>query len=171
MLANLGTTATKALRRSVPTAPVRVACRTIAILVPRPPESIRDYVWQDLELSLERLVHTMIVVDCLAAPWLSRGQRPNAVKTSVLAIGGRIGTLPFGEVDSHIEAAMRKKPFNRELAKDNPKRFFDLPQQIVDETLLTRGEKIATRQSMAPNHPRGVECIRRRNADAGSFFR
>lgn len=50
----------------------------------------------------------------------------------------------FGEVDSHVETAVRKKPFNRELAKDNPERFFDRPQQIVDETLLTRGEKIAT---------------------------
>ena len=46
--------------------------------------------------------------------------------------------------DSNVETAVRKKPFNRELAKDNPERFFDRPQQIVDETLLTRGEKIAT---------------------------
>jgi hypothetical protein len=50
----------------------------------------------------------------------------------------------FDEVDSRIEAAVRKNPCNRELAKDNPERVFDRPQQIVDETLLTRGEKIAT---------------------------
>ena len=39
---------------------------------------------------------------------------------------------------------MKQKPFNRDLAKDNPDRFFKSPQQIVDEKLLTRGEKIAT---------------------------
>ena len=39
---------------------------------------------------------------------------------------------------------MTQKPFNRELAKDNPDRFFETPQQIVEETLLTRGEKAAT---------------------------
>jgi hypothetical protein len=43
-----------------------------------------------------------------------------------------------------IEAAVMQKPFNRDLAKDNPDRFFENPQQIVKETLLTRGEKIAT---------------------------
>ena len=37
-----------------------------------------------------------------------------------------------------------QKPFNRDLAKDNPNRFFESPQQIVEEKLLTRGEKIAT---------------------------
>ena len=63
MLANRGTIVAKALRRSVPPAPIRLACRTIAILVARLPESIRDYVWQDLELRLERLVHTMIVAE------------------------------------------------------------------------------------------------------------
>lgn len=39
---------------------------------------------------------------------------------------------------------MTQKPFNRDLAKDNPDRVFESPQQIVEETLLTRGEKIAT---------------------------
>lgn len=39
---------------------------------------------------------------------------------------------------------MTQKPFNRDLAKDNPDRFFETPQQIVEETLLTRGEKVAT---------------------------
>jgi hypothetical protein len=50
----------------------------------------------------------------------------------------------LANLDSHIEAAVTQKPFNRHVAKDNPDRFFESPQQIVDEKLLTRGEKIAT---------------------------
>ena len=34
--------------------------------------------------------------------------------------------------------------FNRILAKQNPEKSFDSPLEIVEERLLTRGEKIAT---------------------------
>lgn len=36
------------------------------------------------------------------------------------------------------------KPLNRDAAKQNPESAFDSPLDIVDETLLTKGEKVAT---------------------------
>ena len=39
---------------------------------------------------------------------------------------------------------MTGKPLNRDLAKDNPERVFSKPGEIVEEVLMTRGEKIAT---------------------------
>ena len=61
MLAKRGTTAAKALRRSVPNRACPRSMSDHRHPGPRLPESIRRYVWQDLELRLERLVHTMIV--------------------------------------------------------------------------------------------------------------
>ena len=39
---------------------------------------------------------------------------------------------------------MTGKALNRDLAKDNPERVFAQPRDIVDEVLMTRGEKLAT---------------------------
>ena len=39
---------------------------------------------------------------------------------------------------------MTGKALNRNLAKDNPERAFSSPRAIVDEVLMTRGEKLAT---------------------------
>ena len=39
---------------------------------------------------------------------------------------------------------MTGKALNRDLAKDNPERAFSNPRDIVDEVLMTRGEKLAT---------------------------
>jgi hypothetical protein len=39
---------------------------------------------------------------------------------------------------------MTGKALNRDLAKDNPERVFSGPGEIVDEVLMTRGEKLAT---------------------------
>ena len=39
---------------------------------------------------------------------------------------------------------MTGKALNRDLAKDNPERVFSNPREIVDEVLMTRGEKLAT---------------------------
>ena len=39
---------------------------------------------------------------------------------------------------------MTRKALNRDLAKDDPERVFSGPGEIVDEVLMTRGEKIAT---------------------------
>ena len=39
---------------------------------------------------------------------------------------------------------MTGKALNRDLAKDNPERVFSQPRDIVDEVLMTRGEKLAT---------------------------
>jgi hypothetical protein len=36
------------------------------------------------------------------------------------------------------------RALNRGLAKDNPERAFSNPRDIVDEVLMTRGEKLAT---------------------------
>lgn len=38
----------------------------------------------------------------------------------------------------------KPKPLDRDLAKQDPERTFDSPSQIVEEKLLTKGEKIAT---------------------------
>ena len=53
MLANRGTSAAMVLRRSASTVPVRMKFQIAAILA-LADASIRDYVWQDLELRLER---------------------------------------------------------------------------------------------------------------------
>ena len=39
---------------------------------------------------------------------------------------------------------MTGKALNRDLAKDNPERAFSQPRDIVEEVLMTRGEKLAT---------------------------
>ena len=39
---------------------------------------------------------------------------------------------------------MTGKTLNRDLAKDNPERVFSQPRDIVDEVLISRGEKLAT---------------------------
>ena len=39
---------------------------------------------------------------------------------------------------------MIARALNRGLAKDNPERAFSNPRDIVDEVLMTRGEKLAT---------------------------
>jgi hypothetical protein len=88
----------------------------------------------------------------VAAQWLHLQSKPFGGRGPLILPPSRI--VPslcnkqkhchFGHPDSRIEAAVKQKPFNRDLAKDNPERFFESPQQIVEETLLTRGEKIAT---------------------------
>ena len=39
---------------------------------------------------------------------------------------------------------MRTRALDRRLAKQDPERTFNSPLEIVDERLLTRGEKLAT---------------------------
>ena len=39
---------------------------------------------------------------------------------------------------------MSPKPMDREKAKQNPESVFDSPLSVVEEVLLTKGEKIAT---------------------------
>jgi hypothetical protein len=40
--------------------------------------------------------------------------------------------------------ALKRTSLNRTYAKKNPARVFDSPSEIVDELLLTRGEKLGT---------------------------
>jgi hypothetical protein len=42
------------------------------------------------------------------------------------------------------EDCVGPRPLDRELAKQNPEQAFDSPLDLVNETLLTKGEKIAT---------------------------
>ena len=67
---------------------------------------------------------------------------------------------------------MTGKALNRDLAKDNPERAFSQPRDIVEEVLMTRGEKLATltrwRQTVLEElsasgegmRTHGVSCVR-----------
>lgn len=145
MAATTGTTANKALRRRLPTAPPRVECRIILILVTPPAwlVTVRDYVWQHLELRLEWPLRACINAGlALIVHWRVTTVPPSRIFVQPLQWTGTLAILVH--LDSRIEAAVTQKPFNRDLAKDNPDRFFEAPQQIVEEAMLTRGEKIAT---------------------------
>jgi len=43
-----------------------------------------------------------------------------------------------------LEESVKRTSLNRNFAKRNPERVFDSPSDIVDEKLLTRGEKLGT---------------------------
>jgi hypothetical protein len=59
---------------------------------------------------------------------------------------------------------VKRTSLNRTYAKNNPARVFDSPSEIVDELLLTRGEKLGTldrwRQSILEQLP-GHDAERR----------
>ena len=58
------------------------------------------------------------------------------------------------------EVGMTGKALNRDLAKDNPERAFSNPRDIVDEVLMTRGEKLDDPHQMAADGPRRTERVR-----------
>jgi|SRR5262245_47556469 len=47
-------------------------------------------------------------------------------------------------VAGFLEESVKRSSLNRNFAKRNPERVFDSPSDIVDEKLLTRGEKLGT---------------------------
>jgi hypothetical protein len=70
-----------------------------------------------------------------------------------------------------LEESVKRTSLNRTFAKRNPERVFDSPSDIVDEKLLTRGEKLGTldrwRQSILAQQA-GYGAEQRRGLGASS---
>ena len=59
----------------------------------------------------------------------------------------------------------------KEAAKQEPERHFASPAAIVEEIMLTRGEKLATLEAAASQHPASTGCHERGHAFAWLFER